>query len=243
LAFQAGVDLVAKEYNQKFVLGVLGASLKDENGDGKFEPGEKVTLQLKVRNYGGKSAEQGKLTVVVSDLSSSVTFPAKQAVLKETPSDTEVLYTNILMGSVLGGQEAGAVKLQVKVYLEGKLKATLPLEYAVDSFIKVSSISNPVFVGNPNEWWGSKFTLKNIGRDNIPSGWQAKISSKDKRVEIFQDWIPLPEIRSGQESEQEFYVKINALGDYKNHAFDFVVKDANGKKVYETSLKIPIKTN
>lgn len=241
-AYEAGKKALVEEYATNFKVAALGAKLADGNNNGKLEAGEKFTLEVKVRNYGGVAAPKGKLTVVVEDQAKSLTLPATTAVLKELPSDTEARYFNVLTGTVQGGNSLNSVKLKVTLMQEGVALQSFVLEQNIENTIKVRAFSNPVLVSRPGgNWFVNKIWLDNIGKTATPATLKMKITSRDANVMVYQKEIPLGSIGAGQTGVFDFWVAVKKVADYSKNIFDVEIKDDQGRVLFSGGYYVPVK--
>ncbi|MCB0404829.1 MAG: hypothetical protein KDD51_08585 [Bdellovibrionales bacterium] len=88
----------------KLVAGEGSAKLIEGDADGKFSFGEKVSLNVRVRNFGGVDAEEGDLKVKIDPRSvSGITLEDAEIDLTGVEKDTEVNFKNVLTGKIGAG--------------------------------------------------------------------------------------------------------------------------------------------
>lgn len=116
-AYEAGRADVRKEYENNFEIGAqVSAVMDDVNGDGFVGLGEKLILQVTVRNFGSREAPAGQLSVQVEDINKTLKPGTVTAALKSLPGKAKGTFTNILRVQVvdkIDGKDTVLVKIHL----------------------------------------------------------------------------------------------------------------------------------
>jgi hypothetical protein len=242
VAFEAGKKALIEEYATSGKAKFVTTKLVDANGNGKFEAGEKFSLEVSVRNFGGVALPKGKLVIVVEDQAKSLTLSANTAILKELAPDTQARFFNVLSGTVLGGNDLLSIKLKVSLLEEGKELGSFLIESNVENTFKLRAFSNPVNT-KVNGWFSNKVWIDNISKTATATGLKLKITSRDKRVTIYQKEIPMNSIQPNGTGVYEFWIQVNQNGDYSKNILDLNISDAKGRVLFNSGYVVPLKVN
>lgn len=116
-AYEKGKADMKLEYDSNYKVAAVSAKLVEGTDDDMFVLNEKVSLAVKIRNFGGKEAPQGALTVKVKDLKGTLKLKNTEAMLKPLPGKTLATYTSTITGRVVKEEpEEAEISLEIKVF-------------------------------------------------------------------------------------------------------------------------------
>jgi hypothetical protein len=211
--------------------------LVDANKDGTFSSGEKMTIGVKLRNFGGKAASEGQISVRVKTISGG-SVEAKLSVLKELPTDTEASFLKVLNGTIGGSHK---LKVVLQVLDEGEVIGEVSAEEAILSNYKLMKINNDnkMRASWTNGWFSQTLQIKNEGTKTTPSA-RIKVTSRDPRVKVYQDWINIPSLSPNYYTTVKFWIMLDSLGGYEDHVLDLHIKDYSERTLFNKGFVIPI---
>lgn len=244
-AFSRGEEEMIASYQNSYKLKGLEAQLIDSDGDGKFKPGDKVVLKLIARNFGGLPSESGKFSVEVEDVGKTIQFPTNKALLKVLAGDTEGTYLNVLTGNVIGNASKPDIKLNVKLLEEKNPISTMVFEAKIEAFIETALTAGEAYqyarkfvVGRGGSWWSGNYAWIQNQSSKPLSGLEMKVVSKDAKVRVYQDWMPVGTIQPGKWGYSEIWLSLTS--DVAEAVFEVSVRDHAQKLIHREAYKVPI---
>lgn len=141
---KAYADTVQK-FNTSSVIALTGAITVEENSDQIFNPGEKLALQLVVKNY-GKQAQKEDVVLKVDSASPGLKVAAQTDKLVAIPGQSAATVTWVLPVELSGGATVGQdEQLVVTLYEGAKAVGTQTLNVPVRYTYGVAVTSLPQF--------------------------------------------------------------------------------------------------
>ena len=143
----------------------------------------------------------------------------------------------------MGAAQDASVKLQVVVYESSRVVGNFTKEYKLGSYLQVPGFNRLIAVGSPGALWGGHVFVKNVSNDWSASNMEIKVTSRDPRIVIRQEWMKLPQIQPGSTADISFILSTKQRGNFDDHVFDVQIRNGEEKTIYNAAIKQPIKQN
>lgn len=197
--YAAGVNRLKDYVATGYMLRAKALLLVEKNGDGLFTPGEKVSLDLVIDNFGGQTNPQGKLRLRVKS-SNGLTLDAQTRELPSLEADTRTTLVGALSGTLNAGYAGGKVEVQTVLELKDASGNFRPLSEIGDSELarfplELEAIT-PDKTPRVNEVVGASLRFKNNSRSSS-SELPLKMSTSPVVMEFLQI-AKLPAIPAGE---------------------------------------------